>query len=60
MAADKQGNIRDGFVAVVGLTLLERSPISGLNQVVEQSGINALSGPGSERHRDASWKELFP
>jgi len=46
-APDKQENNRDGFVAVVGLTLLKRSPISGLDQVVEQSGIIAHSGSGS-------------
>jgi hypothetical protein len=41
-APDKQGNNRGGFVAVIGLTLLKRSPISGLDQVLEQSGIHAL------------------
>jgi hypothetical protein len=44
---DKQGNNRDGFVAVVRLTLLKHSPISGLDQVEEQSGINAPPGSGS-------------
>ena len=39
---DKQENNRDGFVAVVGLTVSELSPISGPYQAVEQSGITGL------------------
>ena len=44
--SDKQGNNRNDFVAVVGLTVWKRSLISGPYQAVEQSGVARAGAVG--------------